>query len=285
VAAVGILVVDGVGLAGVVGAGEGGSPPLANAPAEIRLSTHEAPASPPDTARSQAWESSNTGARKTALQKAQSSEAAPATRTSCNAVVYIGDSTSEGMVMPSYLPDPAQRLDAQLARVGATTQHIEISGARSTVETLSGQTNAHDVASGLVSEGFRGCWVLALGTNDTANIYAGSTIGRTTRIERMMSVIGDQPVMWVNLKSLLASGPYAESNMQLWNRALVRSCASYPNMRVFDWESATKYGWFISDGTHYTSEGYAQRARLTADALVRAFPASAKERARGCLVA
>ena len=31
-------------------------------------------------------------------------------------------------------------------------------------------------------------------------------------------------------------------------------------MRVFDWASATKYGWFISDGTHYTSTGYAQRA-------------------------
>ena len=58
--------------------------------------------------------------------------------------MYIGDSTSEGMVMPSYLPDPDLRLNAQLARVGATTQYIEISGARSTVETLSGQANAYD---------------------------------------------------------------------------------------------------------------------------------------------
>ena len=52
--------------------------------------------------------------------------------------MYIGDSTSEGMVMPSYLPDPDLRLNAQLARVGAP-QYIEISGARSTVETLSGR--------------------------------------------------------------------------------------------------------------------------------------------------
>ena len=81
--------------------------------------------------------------------------------------MYIGDSTSEGMVMPSYLPDPDLRLNAQLARVGATTQYIEISGARSTVETLSGQANAYDVASQLVANGFRGCWMLALGTNDT----------------------------------------------------------------------------------------------------------------------
>jgi hypothetical protein len=99
-----------------------------------------------------------------------------------------------------------------------------------------------------------------------------------------MSVIGDQPVMWVNVKSLLASGPYAESNMRLWNSTLVDSCARYPNMRVFDWASATKYGWFISDGTHYTSEGYAQRARLTAEALVHAFPASGAKKASDCVV-
>jgi peptidoglycan/LPS O-acetylase OafA/YrhL len=283
VAALGVLALDGAGLAGVIGAGaddSSGSTSLsARAPTEIKLSTHHAPAAPPTIARAEATKSSRTESQKTGSQKA-----APATRTSCDAVVYIGDSTSEGMVMPSYLPDPAQRLNAQLARVGATTQYIEISGARSTIETLSGQTNAYDVASQLVSEGFRGCWVFALGTNDTANIYAGSPIDRMTRIERMLSVVGDQPVLWINLRSLLASGPYSEANMQLWNRTLVLACAGYPNMRVFDWASATKDSWFISDGTHYSSAGYAQRARLTADALVHAFPASGTEKGPGCVV-
>jgi hypothetical protein len=186
--------------------------------------------------------------------------------------------------MPNYLPDPARRLDAQYARVGATSQYIEISGARSTVETLSGQANAYEVARQLQAKGFRGCWVFALGTNDTANIFAGSPIGRMARIERMMSVVGDQPVLWVNLKSLLASGPYSEANMTLWNRTLVQACARYPNMRVFDWASAANDSWFISDGTHYTSAGYAQRARLTADSLVHAFPASGKEKDPGCVV-
>jgi peptidoglycan/LPS O-acetylase OafA/YrhL len=293
VASLSVLAVDGAGLAGVIGPGGGsGSPQLANAPAEIQLSTHHA-AAPPTTsptretkspkAESSKAESSKAESAKAASQKTVAPKAAPATLTSCDAVVYIGDSTSEGMVMPSYLPDPAQRLDAQFARVGATTQYIEISGARSTVETLSGQSNAYDVASQLVANGFEGCWVLALGTNDTANIYAGSPIGRMARIERMMSVVGDQPVLWVKVKSLLESGPYAEPNMELWNRTLVQACARYPNMRVFDWASATKYGWFISDGTHYTSAGYAQRARLTAASLVHAFPAG-RERAPGCVV-
>jgi peptidoglycan/LPS O-acetylase OafA/YrhL/lysophospholipase L1-like esterase len=283
VAVLGVLALDGAGLSGMINAGTddgtGLQPPSGKAPAEIKISTHHAQAAPPTTSRAQATKSPKTKSPKAALPKA-----APATHTSCHAVVYIGDSTSAGMVMSSYLPDPTQRLGAQLARVGATTQYIEISRARSIVETLSGQANAEEVARQLVAEGFQGCWVLALGTNDTANIYAGSTIDRVTRVERMMSVIGDQPVLWVSLRSLLASGPYSETNMELWNRTLVQSCARYPNMRVFDWASATNDSWFISDGTHYTSEGYAQRARLTADALIHAFPASGSEKGQGCVV-
>jgi peptidoglycan/LPS O-acetylase OafA/YrhL len=277
VAALSVLALDGAGLGGVINTGADGSglpPSSARAPAEIKLSTHHAPAAPSTTSPAQATRS----------PKAVSPRAAPATRTSCHAVAYIGDSTSEGMVMPNYLPDPARRLDAQYARVGATSQYIEISGARSTVETLSGQANAYEVARQLQAKGFRGCWVLALGTNDTANIFAGSPIGRIARIERMMSVVGDQPVLWVNLKSLLASGPYSEANMTLWNRTLVQACARYPNMRVFDWASAANDSWFISDGTHYTSAGYAKRARLTAASLVHAFPASGREKVLGCVV-
>jgi hypothetical protein len=187
--------------------------------------------------------------------------------------------------MPNYIPDPSQRLGAQYARVGATSQYFEISGARSIVEKLSAnQANGEEVARGLKAQGFQGCWVIALGTNDAADVYAGSQEGLETRIETMMSVIGDQPVLWVTVKSLLTNGPYAETNMQNWNRTLVNACTRYPNMRVFDWASAAKDSWFISDGTHYTSEGYAQRARLTADALVHAFPASGAKESNGCVV-
>jgi hypothetical protein len=126
--------------------------------------------------------------------------------------------------------------------------------------------------------------VLALGTNDTANIYAGSQIGRMARIRQMMSVVGDQPVLWVNPKSLLEGGPYAQANMKLWDRTLAQACAGYPHMRVFDWASVANEGWFIPDGTHYTSEGYAQRARLTADALVQAFPSSGQGTGPSCVV-
>ena len=100
----------------------------------------------------------------------------------------------------------------------------------------------------------------------------------------MMSVVGDQPVLWVNMRTLLEGGPYSEANMQIWDRTLEDTCASYPNMRIFDWASAVNDGWFISDGVHFTSEGYAERARLTADSLVHAFPASEEEGDSGCVV-
>ena len=198
----------------------------------------------------------------------------PSTHTSCRAVVHIGDSTSEGLISNDYLPDPAQQIGAQYARVGVKDTHFEITGATSIVETLPGGTNAYEVARGLASDGYRGCWVIALGTNDTADVYVGSSVGLSARIKEMMSVIGDQPVMWVNVKSLVGSGPYAEDNMLKWNAALLQACAKYPNMRIFDWASAVRDNWFISDGIHFTSPGYAARAHLIANALAQAFPAS-----------
>ena len=88
----------------------------------------------------------------------------------------------------------------------------------------------------------------------------------------MMSLIAGQPVMWVNVKSLLATGPYSEADMLAWNTALIRACARYPNMRVYDWASVVKDSWFISDGIHFTSRGYAARAHRIARALAAAFP-------------
>jgi peptidoglycan/LPS O-acetylase OafA/YrhL len=210
--------------------------------------------------------------RESAADRRSAASARGQRLTSCRAVVHIGDSTSDGLISPDYLPNPKERMAAQYARVGVTEFIPEISGARSIVETYDGQPNAYTVAQQLLQRGYRGCWVLALGTNDTADVYVGSPVSLAARIRQMMSLIGDQPVMWVNVKSLLASGPYSEANMLLWNRALIRACAGYPNMRVYDWAAAAKTSWFITDGIHYTSTGYAARAGLIARALAKAFP-------------
>jgi hypothetical protein len=157
---------------------------------------------------------------------------------------------------------------------------MQISGGRSIVERLPGQQNAYTVARQIMAGGYHGCWVLALGTDDTADVAVGSNVNLDTRIQRMMSVIGNQPVLWVNVKTLVPSGPYSEQNMISWNKALDQALAHYPNLRIYDWASVAQPGWFISDGIHYTSNGYEHRAQLIAGALAAAFPAAKTEKAR-----
>ena len=203
-------------------------------------------------------------------------------RTSCTSAAHIGDSTSDGLVSPDYLPNRRQRIQARYEDVGVQTVWTDITGARSVVEVLPGTTNAYVAAKHLEREGFHGCWVLALGTNDTADVAVGSNVGLAARISEMMAVTKGMPVMWVNVISLLHSGPYAEANMQKWNTALLKACARYPQMRVFNWAALAKRPWFINDGIHYTSAGYEKRALYIADGLAESFPASGAS--PGCLV-
>jgi peptidoglycan/LPS O-acetylase OafA/YrhL len=198
----------------------------------------------------------------------------PPPRTSCTSVVHIGDSTSDGLFSNDYLPDKSQQIPAQYADVGVKTTIDKVVGATSVVESLPGTPNAQTMASGEIKSGYHGCWVIALGTNDTADVAVGSEIGRVQRIKTMMSIIGNQPVMWVEVKSILSSGPYAESNMELWDQALQQELPNYPNMRLYNWPAVVQHSWFINDGIHYTSDGYAHRGKDIAEALAEAFPAN-----------
>jgi peptidoglycan/LPS O-acetylase OafA/YrhL len=206
----------------------------------------------------------------------------PATRTTCRSVVYIGDSTSEGQVSTDYIPNPRKRLAAVLKKVGVGTVYPEISGARSTLETYNGIPNAATVAQQHVSDGFKGCWIFALGTNDVDNAVT-SPINVPTRIHNMMKIVGHEPVLWIAVISLLSSGPYSEAGMQKWNRALLADCKRYPNMRVYDWPDKAKRRWFIPDGIHYYSPGYVARNHDIAQGLVRAFP-KGQPASASCLV-
>jgi peptidoglycan/LPS O-acetylase OafA/YrhL/lysophospholipase L1-like esterase len=282
----GVLVVACAGLSGAVPAtGNASTASLAagsTLPSPPGSAGHPSADSSPAASTSQ--KHSTTRNLSTSQSPSGTQPGAPGLRTSCRAVVHIGDSTSEGMISPSYLPNPAQRLAAQYEDVGVQTVRTDIVGARSVVETLPGTVNGYDAARTIVSGGYRGCWVIALGTNDTADVAIGSGVSDMARIQQMMSAAHGQPVMWVDVISLLSSGPYAEINMQQWNATLRHVCSRYPNMRVFDWSSLAQSepGWFITDGIHYTSAGYAIRGRQIAQALARAFPE--KGHSQGCMV-
>jgi hypothetical protein len=152
--------------------------------------------------------------------------------------------------------------------------HTEVVGGTSIVEEYDNKPNADKVAQRYRKQGYNGCWVLALGTNDTADVAAGSNVDMADRVKRMMSAIGNQPVLWITVRSLLSSGDYSEHNMQEWNQALAAALPHYPNMRVYNWASVAQVPWFINDKIHYTTAGYADRGELIADALAAAFPAS-----------
>jgi hypothetical protein len=235
------------------------------------------PSTPPPTTRTPptttAAPTTTTAPTTTAAATTTTSTAPAGPRTSCTSVVHIGDSTSIGLMSPVFLADPALRIDAQYARVGVTDFRNEISGARSTEERLQGQENALEVAARERAGGYHGCWVVALGTTDAANIAAGARLAAPARIDRMLAAIGDEPVLWVDVKTLRAKGPWSNPHMSAWNADLVAATARHPNLRVYDWAAVVQDAWFQRDGIHYTSAGYAERAHLIADALAAAFPA------------
>jgi peptidoglycan/LPS O-acetylase OafA/YrhL len=204
------------------------------------------------------------------LTKAQ---AADSQKTSCRRVVHIGDSTSEGLISAEYLPNPKERIENRYREVGVKESHMEVQGARSIEERFEGEPNAQEVAEAWKAEGYKGCWVLALGTNEAADVAAGSNVGLQERIEKMMNIIGGEPTLWINVKTLPeATEFYAEKGMAKWDEELETACLRYPNMRIYNWAGDVKDAWFISDGIHFTSPGYAARADLIAHALAHAFP-------------
>ena len=130
-----------------------------------------------------------------------------------------------------------------------------------------------DVAAGIKAQGYAGCWVLALGTTDAANVAVGGSVGLPERIDQMLAAIGDDPILWVNVKTLEPTGAWSNEEMQDWNAALVAAAERYPNIEIYDWAGVVQDAWFQEDRIHYTSPGNVERARMIADALAVAYPA------------
>ena len=198
----------------------------------------------------------------------------PPTTTSCSQVVHIGDSTSIGLWAPEDVGGADLTMEARYLAVGVDVVYPDNDGGRSIVETQNtSQINAYDVAAAVKSNGYEGCWVLMIGTNDAANVAAGSTIGFDERINKMLNLLGDDQVLWVDAVSLLANDPiYGSQVMKAWNEALYRLTADHPNIAVLHWSDLVKAGWFARDGLHYNQTGLAQRAAITAAAMVEYFP-------------
>lgn len=206
------------------------------------------------------------------------------TTTSCSEIVHIGDSTSTGLITKKYLA-VADQIAAQYTRVGVKVQHFEIAGGRSINEGYKAARPAKRSAEKWKKKGFNGCWVLALGTMDAAAVGKGIRPGIAARIKMMMDIVGNDSVMWVNLRGRRSAGPWGAASLAAWNKELLKTCASFPNMRIYDWASDVQKDWYISDGIHQNSKGYKFRAQFIADALAQSFPAvGVPARREDCLV-
>jgi peptidoglycan/LPS O-acetylase OafA/YrhL/lysophospholipase L1-like esterase len=202
--------------------------------------------------------------------------------TSCTEVVHVGDSTSLGLISAVYLPKATDQIGARYRAVGVAHFLPAISGARSMVEVYKDQPNATEVVKKKKESGYAGCWVMALGTNDPANT-AGNAEKLAQRIDAIMAILHDVPVLWTTTRTLLEKSAYKNANMQSWNRTLIEACSRHPNMRVYDWASEVRDDWYVPDGIHFNAPGYKERALRIPRALARAFPKDGPP-SPGCVV-
>lgn len=204
-------------------------------------------------------------------------------QTLCQSVLHVGDSLSLGITDEADSPgaDVAQRYEA----AGVTTSFFDVAGGRSSVETVDEVPNAVSAAEELsrTHPAAGRCWVLQIGTNDAANISAGSQVDAAARIDQLMQVVGDEPVLWPNLKTLVSAPMHYEpEKMVAYNGALMEACARYPNLRIYDAAADLPDTAFV-DGIHHTTAGSEVFAGGIASALATAYPAGGGP-TPGCVV-
>ena len=212
-----------------------------------------------------------------------SGEASPSTenatpekgKTRCTTVIHVGDSTSIGMFDDAYLSDPQRNAQVTYKNVGAQDVVADVTGARSTVESLEGDPSIRDSVQRLLDQGYGedACWIIGAGVNDAANRAVGGSGEEDWRVDQIMELLGDAPVLWPTAATNLNSGSYDNANMAPFNEALLAARDRYPNLVVYDWASDVRPEWFLpGDDVHYQTEGNEKRAEYFAKALTLAFP-------------
>ena len=237
-----------------------------------------APAPAPDkSAQASESDQAEGAAPSSSAESADSKDAAAqAGKTRCTTVIHVGDSTSIGMFDDGYLSDPQRNAQVTYKNVGAHEVVADVTGARSTVESLEGDPSIRDSVQRLLDQGYGedACWIIGAGVNDAANRAVGGSGEEDWRVDQIMELLGDAPVLWPTAASNRDSGAYDNANMAPFNEALLAARDRYPNLVVYDWASDVHQEWFLpGDNVHYQTEGNEKRAEYFSKALTLAFPA------------
>ena len=237
-----------------------------------------APAPAPDkSAQASESDQAEGAAPSSSAESADSKDAAAqAGKTRCTTVIHVGDSTSIGMFDDGYLSDPQRNAQVTYKNVGAHEVVADVTGARSTVESLEGDPSIRDSVQRLLDQGYGedACWIIGAGVNDAANRAVGGSGEEDWRVDQIMELLGDAPVLWPTAATNRDSGAYDNANMAPFNEALLAARDRYPNLVVYDWASDVHQEWFLpGDNVHYQTEGNEKRAEYFSKALTLAFPA------------
>lgn len=216
-----------------------------------------------------------------AAQKAKERELA-ATRTRCTEIVHVGDSTSLAMFTDSGVLTPADNATTVYKATGVRTVINSSFGARATNQGFKDAPSGNESIQQILNNGVDpdACFVIALGTNDAANMNVEGEDNSRGHIEATMKIIGPKhPVLWITTIVNPAGAPrwYDKSVMDAWNSALYAEQISHPNMWVYPWDKEVQPKWFIDgDGVHYNQVGSSERSHRFAQAVINAWPLTLK---------
>lgn len=184
----------------------------------------------------------------------------------CRSIAHVGDSLTM---------DATASFAEQYARRGWTDVRIDARGGRGILTFMYGGLTGIEAVRSIKASGFDGCWVIALGTNDTANTDYWVAAPdeqhqwRVNLIRSMMMELDGAKVVWINTHLPQPDIAYSSADSKAWNAALREVAFAYPNMMIFDWDAvaADHPEWTLDDHVHDTPLGSAERARIVARAV------------------
>jgi len=172
-------------------------------------------------------------------------------------LLVIGDSITWGTAYPGF-----GNVTPQLEALGTFSRVIvDAAYSRNISGPAATKRNAVKTYKKLLKNGVRPTAVLvALGSNDLQQSRRVSF--HEPRIRELLTLIGDIPVVWINV--LRTDRPYYSRRSAMFNKTLVRLAAEYPNLSIVDWASmiAENPKWFAFDKLHLRPIGYRARAAV-----------------------
>ena len=183
------------------------------------------------------------------------------TRAEGGTLLVLGDSITFGTAYPGF-----GNVTPQLRALGTfSTVIVDSAYSRNVSGPAGTKRNGVKTYKQLLKSGVRPTAVLiALGSNDLQQSPLPSF--HEPRIRELLALIGDIPVVWINV--LRTDTGYYKRRSAMFNALLARLTLEYPNLKVVDWASmiAQNPKWFAFDKLHLQPIGYRARAAVYVEA-------------------